>query len=292
VAGTAQEQKAKQEAVEAEFDVEDVDDVQPSPPPLPKPAPEKPKHLAGLVAQAKDFGFAQEQIDGYTPEQLADLVYHLNRRERDLRSQQPSTPAAVPPPPPVDPPQEEDFSLDLDEEEVNPQIAGALKKLHEHANKQIKGLKDQLGSYEKKFQEQEQREYVQHVNQTFDAMNNPLFGQTKDVPPGTPEAIRRVTVHNYVAAQQNDNRPLDVRLKEATAILFPGEVKASANPEPSAEEKQRKWAEGQLARTTQRNGSPEPKGPTKAARVVQEKMRAKGFDTMLHVESEEDELPG
>jgi hypothetical protein len=112
--------------------------------PTPKPAPEKPKHSAGIVRAAKRLGIPDDRIEAADPEALADAVDLLTER----RLEELEAPKAKKAPEP-EPEEEDELDADVraDLENWNPTIAKAVTKLAGSA-KAVKALEKKLAALE------------------------------------------------------------------------------------------------------------------------------------------------
>ncbi len=241
-----------------------------SPPEVP-PAP----HLAPyLVRMAEDFGIP---TDGMTDESLAAAVRAVQRTVLQARSendalqshQQQPAPASAAQAPPAD-----DFDLGLSPEEseqIHPDVAKILKK----------ALARAVGPLQRRVEELSRREVTratetntERIDRAFAGLNDPRLGTASraELADDAPEVARRQAVVQQAARLAGPKATVAqvcAQLKKARDLLYEPPAAPASKPAPkpkgvSPEE----WEQGGTARPTQRQGSPEPNGKSKAERSV------------------------
>lgn len=282
----------------------------------------KSKHPAWLVKRAGQHGITPEEAEHMDVNEIRDEI-SLRRLEQVMLFQNPQTreaaeaavdqparPAKAAPQPPSPVAAADD--LDLDENEYDPKLVRALKKLRERADEradEVKILKDKLTRLEK-FQVDQQ---FQHFADRFDGWIDELDpayhaflgqGHRRALAP-TSDAVKNrqeVLVHMDALTQtyRRLGRPVDEKRLFELAVqgLFgppqasqaaraPAPAQPSREPEPQRDEadevaeellaQRRRHYQGNgngagLARPTQRNGT-EPPSTTKAINTARTRLR-------------------
>ncbi len=227
----------------------------------------KAAHSPRLSRMATDMGMTQAEIDELNPDALEAVVeqeYRRARAESAAQRTQKGVLDAVEPgdsPPEVPPAKPEEIDLGIDESQWDPTIVGLFKS---QAQK-IASLEARLNAVQGHQQAQVNASLTERADAVFG--QHELLGKGKyhELTPDSPEMQRRNAVAMLVRADKS-RLSLEQKLTKAIETLFPGAAAPTAptKASPTPEE----WAEAGLARPTQRNGSPEPKGPKRAKQAV------------------------
>lgn len=282
----------------------------PTPPPEePKPqetpTPPAPKHSARALRLAQYFGFTQEEVDGSSPEQLLRDIQAAQIEAQELARIEGQRPTQ--PPPPAEPEVDlREFGISPEEEGLiaEPILAG-LKALA----KQNRGLHAELGMFREQAEKQSRQTFeqrLQTIRQQHKVIDSDLkhdavvdtmkrlvqskqhttpeadyakvatllFGAPSPTPPPTPPPAQR----QLPPEQQQSyrlNEAANGRPRDAVTGQF---VSPAITPE--------QWNDAALARPTSRQAVP-MKGEAAALNAIQERMRARGFDTTI-TSAEED----
>ena len=216
---------------------------------------------------AADLGISSEDISAQSPEQLEELVYHLNRQQLDMyrQFQRPETPAATPQAAAAD------DDLGLDETQYDEGLVKALKA----GRKQVAELKAQLKTVLERDQAREAETTDQILDRVFEQIDDTRFGAgpMRGLAAGSDERQRRQAIVNQ--ANQSKQGTLEQRAQAAYKLIY-GEKPAPAKAAPILDERRKEWNAAGLARPTQRSGSPEPKGVKKAVDTVARIMKEHG----------------
>ena len=251
-------------------------------------------HSKRLSRMAADLGIPQDEIEHTPSENLDDLVYYLNEQrlqllqESRMTRQGEAAPQQAAPAKPV----EEEPDLGINEEDFDPRIYGVLKKLaQENAS-----LKKEIGGIHQSNKTREQQQLDFAFDQAFAALSpaqQEFFGKGR-LGKLTPEQFSRRQA--AVAVAKGDPRGI----VDAANILSP----SAGTPAPAAPtngqsyvdetlaKRRTQWAEGGVAKPTNREGSPEPKGVAKAKKAFTAGIRALGLDDDFGPSEETQELPG
>jgi hypothetical protein len=267
----------------------------------------KQKHLRSLVSMAVDLGVPQEEIDAATPDALSNLVYHLNRqqlelarrnsREDALNPRQPApAPAASAPAAP------DDFDTGLpDENEFEPSLVNAVKKIGKASRDKLKALEDRLAKAEANEQQRQQEQVNARVDSLFAGLGKEYEavvgkGDWRAVSAKDPDAFTRRKAILNMAAQDQSQTSFEDKFAKAAKQLFggraapePGEVEGygevPAGAPPALTQRQREWQEGTVGRPTARGKDSKPKGEKAALQAAAKYMRENNL-------GDEDELAG
>lgn len=258
---------------------EEADDLSPpQPAPAParepvKPTPATPQHPSYLLRQAADLGIPQEDIEAASTDQLGQLVYHLSRQALSRGST--AAPAPVPQP------EEVDYDLGLKDEDYDPALLGAMKKLARDHAKQLKEIRAELDGYKQADQQRQTNERYDSINSAIDKLGDARLGQTDALTAGSPEITRRRAIYNeacLLAGEGASLRQQLARLDEARKNLFGDTAPTPTADPPELEQRRKEWAEAPLAHPTQRTAKELPKGIVKAKQTFRAKVREAGLD--------------
>jgi hypothetical protein len=234
-----------------------------------------PQHSPRLLRRARDLGLADEDVAGMSSDQLDDTLYLMERQARQMSRRSPEeivTERSVERTPEPEP--EADLGLD---EDVDPRIAAALKKLH----KENADLKKHIASRD----QQQQQTVAQRAIATADRFfneNQAVYGKgtAHDMVPGSKFAKKRNAIYQ-AAVDDGTAGSFHEKLQRAHADMF-GETKPAEEVVPPAiqqrlDKRTEEWSEAGLARPTARKGAPEPNGPKKAAKTLDKLRTANGL---------------
>lgn len=238
---------------------------------------------------------SDEEIAGYSTDQLSLTVNRMQRIAARARAEAPPPEVRAGGPQPVDGSAEEPFDLGLSEDDVDPKIIAAFKKMNERHEKKTARLEAAL-AVERASKEQSSLNV--RVDKAFADLGDPkLFGTggLEELPANSAYAQRRKAVWNMAKEGASSLPEALARLAQARQVLFGGEPPKQApsgdTATPQATPSQTTWAAGAVAKPTQRAGAIDPPGPEKAAKTIQAKFAAKGENIPLGSSSLEDELP-
>lgn len=242
--------------------------------------------------------FGDEVLNAAVAAGIPERVAQSFGSERELRGyldrlKTPTAPTAPQMPSAPALPELAKFDLQLDPENVDPEIAkhfdamnvhyaGQMKALHEHVGR-LGDMSTRMGAVEMTMREQTNMNFDAAVNDFATATEDrkAIFGSVGKPSKGssefkeraklakTADNLRRLCLIDRVPVQ-----PLSVRLEQAFAIKYSGETAAS---ERSKLEKSIKKRKGQMtARPTQKDIGEEPRSTRKAELAVAEKLREQG----------------
>ena len=237
----------------------------------PPPAPEQPKvhtHSKRLVREALDWGFTQAEIDRTPTDQLDDLVYERQRTYRLAQQQQQQAQQK----PEVKAEPEPDIALPPEAAEYDENTRKVLKAVVAQPLKEVAELKKQLAEMQERDKQREVRE-----NQRVFAG---LLDKHKTV--FTDDAAGNAKKLAIIAYLQNVQQPagLENDFEAGVKLLFgatpspapPAPApKAEPEPDPLAETK-KAFAEGGLARPTERKEPDLPPGDARALRFLKDRL--------------------
>lgn len=290
---------------------------QPSEPAFPPGAP-KPQagvHDPRLAAAARDYGFSDEEIAQYSPQELQAAV-GASYRAWSLAQQQWRQPEPAQPPPQKAPDEPQiDWGRHADEtgsqrpfteEDVSPAIAHVLKQ----QAKELASLKAQLAERQQAEQRREAETMAERLDRLFEGRSD-LFGKGagRELRPESPEMLKRMGVLGVMerlsgSIEQRYQKAVEAMYGAAPVVASELEPKKPAPPRDpetgriiSREESERRaaqerWQAGGLARPTQRVAADLPKGPQRAVRALAAHMRDSGLAVEDYGGPEEEGLPG
>ena len=263
------------------------------------------KPSQAMIQMAQDLGLTPEEIASTPADALEVAVYHISRQarrqqeilgrrdsaveqdrnqafDRNLGSQGGGSPAsgASSSPPTTQPeaaaPEDKPYDLGLQEDQWDPTLMGALKKLaagHADQAKEIKALKQQIAHLHHVENIRANESFAQKMDRLFSG-DEATFGkgEGRTLKEDSDELARRRAV---LGAMQGikENISIEAKYERAYQKIF-GSVKPAA---PAADDtelaaRQDEWRRGNVARPTQRAGGSEPPGTAKATRSVAAKM--------------------
>lgn len=284
----------------------------PSPPP-PSPATSaapaaRPKHSRITLRQATDLGVPQELVDSSTPEQLDEYVYLLNRQRLEFSLERDRLGAADRPaggkkepgraPAPAATPEEGegDIDLGLDEEQYDPGLISAIKKVAgtlRQENRQLRQQVEALVTSERARVTETQNQTIDRLFRELGPTHEATFGRGSrlEVGAASPEFSRRMAVLALVERMTEGTLP--ERFQRAVTTLFgdgkavaPAAAPAVPAAQPGLAER---WAQGGTARPTHRTTA-EPPGERKAVATAGRIMRENGL--ISDGDLSEDDFPG
>lgn len=235
-----------------------------------------PKHSSRLVRMATELGLSQDDIAGASPEHLEDLVYHVTReRLNHIRREEPRVPEEKPKS------QEED--LGIDETQYDEGLVKAIKTVRDKYKKEIDELKEAVGSFKKTEEVRTAESFNREVDHWFEKTNDSRFGKGKlyEISRDSDEHARRMAL--VAQAMKYKDGDLHGNLDRAHKLLFGDKPKPEpVKPDPGIspadlKQKQEDWNAAAVARPTQRNGAPEPKGDKRAMAAAHRFMRESGM---------------
>lgn len=274
--------------------------------------PAKPDPLAKLpsylVEQARDFGFSDDEIGEMSVNVLGKTINQMHRQQHALRNsfarERQISDGQVRAPEPK-PPEEPDVDLGIDNEaDYDPKLLGALKKLARANRDEVKALKGELAQRDMRDRERGNRRSVAMIDAAFAALPEyeKIFGKGPGTQLGSdkPEMRRRIAVLRMANVDKSEIvsvAELKAQIKQATEDLYPSSfISPEADPYAAADKKPEKngkakpriteeeWADGALARPTQRKGADVVKGDALAVANMEKRLRDKGGDTIADAE--------
>ncbi len=268
--------------------------------------PKKYTHTKRLQRIATDFGIAQEEIDSTPPEQLDDLLYHLNRQlladrerrfnppPRELPAEQPAVTAPVVDEDAVDWGTDEE-GKPYDENAYQKPIAKTIKTAAE-LRKKNKELEERLARLEGREVERMTSERDRSIDSAFSKLGaafEPIFGKgdIANLAKDSDERAARIAIVSMIG--QLKEGTLEQRIAKAAKLVYgrfaknseaPSQYEADdAEPTPRKPAQrngritQEDWEAGALARPTQREAKPQ-KGTQAAYRAVAKQMKDKNIN--------------
>lgn len=245
---------------------------------------------------ALDLGISQEDIDTNSPESLEEAVLQLHNAEL-RRIREDAERAKVKP---VEKQvEEEDETIDwgkdedgkpLSEKDIAPGIVNALKGIHKSSSKKVKELEAKLSKAEEREETREREAVRSKIDNAFEKLGNEAMfgkGSVTSHHNDSPERARRNAA--LAVAQNMTEGSFEQRLAKAAKLLF-GEPTKSEEPKPAydpLEERRKAWADGGVAKPTNREGAKEPKGLALAKKTFIKEMKAAGLSTDTSEETSE-----
>jgi hypothetical protein len=280
--------------------------------------PAKPAHSARLVALAQSYNISQADIHSLTSEELmAEISYEQRRIQAEQTQRKSAEPPPAAPAKPaaaaeVDPLDEIEEMLRAGEitEKVARVMRAPLKE-----NKALKEKVSKIDEIEKREKDRSDKSLDDAVNAAFSELGERYSrfygtGDLSDLKQGTDEYNRRVMTFRNAGIEATDSERIIKKKIAAVAKMTYGEGiapaakeepapasgYAAASPAPAKPAKKTKdelWAEAELARPSNRSGSPEPKGVHAAKQAVAKSMRDRGLEPgYIGNGAEDDDLPG
>jgi hypothetical protein len=263
--------------------------------------PAKPTHSPRLVALAQTYQISQADIDAMTSE---ELMAEISYEQRRIAAEQQTRKAAEPPPAaPVKPAAAvEADPLDEIEEmlragEITEKVARVMRAPLKE-NKALKEKVSKIDEIEKREKDRSDKSLDDAVNAAFSELGERYSkfygtGDLSDLKQGIdPTDSERIIKKKILAvAKMTYGEGIAPAAKEEPA---PASGYAAATPaKPAKKTKDELWAEGELARPSNRSGSPEPKGVHAAKQAVAKSMRDRGLEPgFIGNGTEDDDLPG
>lgn len=252
-------------------------------------------HPDYLVQAATNWGFAPEEIAVTPTHVLAKAVHRLQqnmlRQRQQTVTQQTLEAATVRQPEP-----EPEIDLGLSSEDLesyDPKIIGAIKKAASAPLSRVKQLEAELAQERQRGAERDNRQACELIDAAFTRLGKDyvrIFGDGagRDLQDQKQFKRRIATLQEAGIDMSRLNRSTLVKqIKEAADLLYGvGEAAAApaADPYTSAlagkpaagRISEQQWDAATLARPTQRNGAPEPKGDALAVKNLEKRMREAG----------------
>lgn len=267
----------------------------------------KPKHPAYLVRSAKNVGFDDGEIEGYTTTELKEAVNIVAMtRQQDTRERQvlesvnrgPDGKFVKKEEAPEPEFNLKDAGVDLSDADEFTQglFTKALKPILDKLKKLQSDYEEKIGAIEARDQQREVNAHFDKMDQLF-ATNEAVFGKgaRSKLTKGSPELKRRVAVINSIPAvkQENPDWTVDECFEAVARDLF-GSLVPKVEPKAEVVEETEEikdpynFRNGSTIKPTVRQTKPEPKGVKLATANLAAalKERANGVDS-----SEHDELP-
>ena len=255
------------------------DDVRPRNPDGTFAAAQKPAHSKRVLAVARELGMSDADIEDADPDFLRDEVLTRLASRKQEAAQAP------------EPIHETPFDLGLTEEDTTPEILGALKKMQAHFQSELAKRDAKLSEYDQRDARRENETAVQQVDRLLEGFDAAHYGKgpLQSLKASSPELGRRQAVVNEakrLAGANATRQQIIDRLEAAHQSLFGGKT-GPKEDSPDLAKKKDDWAKGGLARPTDRNGKPLPKGRAAAIKALQDHYaeRRSGEET------EEDGIP-
>lgn len=279
----------------------------------PTPAAEKHTHPPTLVSRALKAGVKQEDIDATSTEDLREELFEIYRTGAFYDPTKASASPGAPTPPPAKPALEPEaakpveLKLDWSNDEVlDPDVRSSIDKA---VTGLVKPLLDKIALLEERGGRLEQVEKHRQIQTEFGLIDTTfaslgaefegVFGKgaREDLDPESAEMDRRDVVVRKARQQLTPTttpRQYQQILATVARKMFGGLVQhqaAAAEPvrtatpavERDAETGRftaKDFARGAVAAPTNRNGAPEPKGETRAARAIADLVRDRGGVTV------------
>lgn len=319
----------------AEYDLDDDgqfdNDLNPDPllaaagkptPAAQTPPPARPRHSALVRRLAKELGVKDEDLDVASPEEAERLVAALHEQRQSTRltnqiERTPTPAVAQPAPQPAAPqshqeaaPAPEEFDLGLSEDEFDPALLAALKKLTGHFAAKVAELKQGLAGLTQVEQRRQQQTVAEQIDAGFADLGEDLVGTLgkggrADLRDGDPALDRRMAVLHSLQRRPGTGTLRQQVAARAKELFGTAAAPAAPQPEPQAppapkrrpvqhpvtgqftgefeeidegqQARQDAWARAGLARPTSREHPPEPKGDRRAAKAVAAFQQSNGF---------------
>ncbi len=247
------------------------------------------KHSPRMKRMANELGLDDDEIEAKSPEQLEDVVYYLTKqalaaaRENSIhrtvdQALDRNGKEAEAEPPLQDQPLLSDADLDLgiaDEADYNPEIIKAIKKAASSRDKRIADLEKRINVLLEREQVRANETMAEQIDRHFEKHAATLgHGRGRDMAPDSPDYLRRVAVLGVVQRDKSKS-PLSAKIDRAVEALYGVPAKSAADAEPRADQEKRakEWANGSLAKPTQRASEDEPAGPRKAERSIRKTLQ-------------------
>lgn len=261
------------------------------------------KHPAYLREAAADFGFSEEDIAGYSTDQLGAVVVRMQRRlakeQQDLSRIAGET-ARRPAPAPEPAPKPEDDLLDLGTDEAGKpyteaDVSGPLLRVLKKQADELKKLRGTAG----KIDELAQREQARSLNtsralldEAFEALgegDHPLLGKggISELGADSAEGKRRNAIVREAQIDLNNDTPRQIakKIKAARDVLYPAAPAAPAgdgyeiegvkpkpaNGKPKPRISPEEFAASAVAKPTQRKANDLPLGEERAIAAIRAK---------------------
>jgi hypothetical protein len=224
------------------------------------------------------------------------------------------TPAPTPTPP-ADPELADIDAMERDNY-IDARMARTMRAMHKRAQEAEKKSAEKIAEMEKKDKDRTDRTFLEHVEDTFaglaDGGYEHLFGRGTLPEVAKEHQERRNRIFAAAQITQDDSgRAIRDKLTAAVRSLCGAPKKAEADPEqtpaptygdtpaptpkpkPKVSKTVDEWADGSIAKPSNRNGAPEPKGVQAAKQKVAGYMRERGLDPgHVGTSDENDDLPG
>ena len=253
-----------------------------------------PKHEAFLVQQAEEYGYSSEDIDEMSPAALRRVITQHRNHQRLLTEQftkqysldqnKVRQPVEAP-----KPPEEDTIDLGLDENQYDPQLIQAMKKLAGARNAEIKELRQKLDERDQRDQQREGLRLESIIDNAFSSLGDKfekVFGRGagRDVSQNDQAGYRRrlaVLRDAQINAQNMTPAQIKAKIRDSVELMFPGTAEAYAEvtqqggpngPASAPRITPEQWANGAVAKPTQRRGE-EPKGDAKAIKNLTARMK-------------------
>jgi hypothetical protein len=268
---------------------------------------------------ARRYEIAQSDIDALTSEELMVEIEYAQRSESAKLAQRVAEPPPAAPAKPaaaaeVDPLDEIEEMLRAGEitEKVARVMRAPLKE-----NKALKEKVSKIDEIEKREKDRSDKSLDDAVNAAFSELGERYSrfygtGDLSELKQGTDEYNRRVMTFRNAGIEATDSERIIKKKILAVAKMTYGEgiapaagaaadtapasgyaAGAVAPPKPAKKTKDELWAEAELARPSNRSGSPEPKGVHAAKQAVAKSMRDRGLEPgYIGNGQEDDDLPG
>lgn len=261
-----------EDIAEAPGESPEVPSSMPGAAPAPPPPVSSHTHPAKLAQMALDYGFSDQEIAARPTDQLAEAVYHVQKKTlemaRQLSAERETTRATERPPspaPPEPPPEEE--GLGLDETQYDPGLMGVIKQ----QRSELKALRERLDFNERREQARANEGVAERVDRAFGRHEAVLGkGRRQELNKDSAEYARRLAVLGMVD-RDTSHRSLEEKIDRAVEVLY-----GTQAPAPALTRQQQRWAEGGVARPTSRAAEQEPPGVKKARRAVAEQLAQLG----------------
>lgn len=281
-----------------------------SPPPPPavvtseipaETTPAKHRHSAQLRRIGTDIGFSEVDFDTHSSDEIWAEInrireFQFEERRRSYQVPREAAGATVsPPPPPPDP-------LDAFNAETHtPELLALAAEV-----KRLRGVESKVNQFEQSEQVRAARSAEEAIDLAFEsvAKDYPQIGELSlaELKTSNVEAFnRRLAIYRAAGVVNTDSPRMIAQKIAATTKLLLGAKqptpavasKEAANGyEQPAKPTGEQYANGQVARPTSRNGSPEPKGRHAAVTAVANRMRERGEDPgVIGSSDENDDLP-
>lgn len=265
----------------------------------PAPPPPKPAHPSYLTRAAKQVGFDDDEIAGYTTAELKEAVnivamtrqQDVKLRDAELSRQRDESGRFVKEAPEPDAP----FTLKdvgIDPADWNEETVGIMTKALAPMMAQIKELKSELGSVKAREQHRETNSALDQLDKLF-SQNEAVFGvgSREDLDAESPEKVRRNAVIREMAAiPPNQRTTMKKDFAKVSKAMF-GTLAPPKPVEPVEEETPdpKGFLNGHTIVPTARVTKAEPKGVRLAEQNLAARLKQRA--TVAVDTTEFDELP-